>query len=313
MNNKHLREKMEKVLIAEDDIVSAKILEKSIRDWGYEVVLAKNGEDAWNVFLENEIGLAILDWMMPKISGIELCRKIRQTKKEEYTYIILLTSKDHPKDLLKGFLAGTDDYITKPFDRLELKARLQTGKRIIDLQKQLREQAIRDSLTDLLNRKAILRALEEVLEQGRREKKPVTSILLDVDLFKSINDSYGHNVGDEVIVEIASRLVKNFRPYDKIGRYGGDEFLLVVPGCGTEDAKNIADRIRLSVCRKKIETNIGLLDVTISIGGATSEFQPHISAKELIQNSDKALYNAKERGRNCIIFDEYDQTLRYPQ
>ena len=313
MNDKHLKNKTEKVLIAEDDIVSAKILEKNIRDWGYEVVLANNGEKAWDLFNKNEMRLVILDWMMPKISGITLCRKIRQKKKDKYVYIILLTSKDNPEDLLKGFLAGADDYITKPFNSLELKARLQTGKRIIDLQRQLREQATRDGLTGLLNRKAILQALEEELHKGLRENKPVTSMLLDIDHFKKANDTHGHNVGDAVLIEIANRLKKSFRPYDKIGRYGGDEFLLILPNCGILEARKIAERIRSAVCREKINTDVGPLSITISLGGATSESQPQISAKNLIQNSDKALYNAKNNGRNCTLFDEIDQSLRYSQ
>ena len=305
------------VLIAEDDPVSRRILEKNIKDWGYEVIIADNGQDAWKALQKEEIRMAIFDWMMPKIDGLQLCQKVRLQKKDTYTYIILLTSRDQQEDIVEGLSSGADDYIVKPFNTLELKARLQTGKRIIDLQnqllqskKQLEQLATRDSLTKLWNRASIIKHLEDELNRGSREKKPVGSILVDIDYFKKINDTYGHYIGDEVLVEVASRMRKHIRSYDKIGRYGGDELLVVLPNCGLPVVKEIGERIREVVCTKKIKTEIGPIGVTLSLGGISSEEQSTISAEGLIKASDHALYQAKRNGRNCIVINKYNRLLK---
>ena len=305
------------VLIAEDDPVSRRILEKNIKDWGYEVIIANNGQDAWKALQKEEIRMAIFDWMMPKIDGLQLCQKVRLQKKDIYTYIILLTSRDRQEDIVEGLSSGADDYIVKPFNTLELKARLQTGKRIIDLQnqllqskKQLEQLATRDSLTKLWNRATIIKHLEEELNRGSREKKPVGSILVDIDYFKKINDTYGHYIGDEVLVEVASRMKKHIRSYDKIGRYGGDELLVVLPNCSLPVVEEIGERLRKVVCTKKIKTEIGPIGVTLSLGGISSEEQSAISAEGLIKASDHALYQAKRNGRNCIVINIYNRLLK---
>jgi len=297
-----------KVLIAEDNQISRKILEKNIKNWGYEVLIAKNGEKAWQAFQSNKIRLAILDWMMPEIDGVELCRKIRKKKDYNYTYIIILTSKDRQEDIIKGLSAGADDYMIKPFNSLELRARLQNGRRIIELedkllksQKKLRELAARDSLTELWNRTTIFKLFEEELERSKREKYPTGAIMIDIDNFKGINDSLGHFIGDNVLVEVSSRLKKRARIYDKIGRYGGDEFLIILPKCGQLEVKKIADRLRLAICEKKIKTSKSPLAITISMGGVSSEILSCHSIEELIQACDMALYKAKKKGRNCVI------------
>lgn len=307
---------MIKVLIAEDDKVSSKVLEKNIRNWGYDVIISNNGQQAWKAFQKDDIPLAILDWMMPKINGLELCQKVRLLKKDHYTYIILLTSKDRKEDVLKGFRAGADDYIVKPFDALELRARLQTGKRIVDLQSQLiqtniklEELAKEDSLTKLWNRAAIIQLLEDELHRSQREKRPVGVILVDIDYFKNINDTYGHLVGDAVLIEVTARLKKNIRRYDRIGRYGGDELLVVLPNCQLNEVEEIAERLRLALSQSRIQTDAGSLDVTLSLGAFSSEKQPDASAEVLIKASDNALYQAKRNGRNCVVVNKYFQIL----
>lgn len=306
-----------KVLIAEDDPVSRKILEKNIKDWGYEVIIANNGQDAWQAIQKEAIRMAILDWMMPKIDGLELCQKVRHQKNDAYTYIILLTSRDRQEDIVEGLSSGADDYIVKPFNTLELKARLQTGRRIIDLQnqllqskKQLEELATQDSLTKLWNRATIIQHLEEEIHRSLREGNPVGALLVDIDYFKNINDTYGHHVGDEVLIEVASRLKRHIRRYDKIGRYGGDELLVVLPNCALSSVKDIAERLRQVVSEQKIPTEIGPIDVTLSIGGISSENQLPISAEGLIKASDHALYQAKRNGRNCAMINKYNQILK---
>ena len=303
-----------KVLIAEDNAVSAKILQKNINDWGYEVVLAKNGKEAWSSLQNEGIKLAILDWMMPEINGIQLCKKIRQNdhlgKDQEYTYIILLTAKDEQKDLIKGFSAGADDYIRKPFNHLELKARLKTGKRIIDLQKQLQEQASRDSLTEIWNRKRMFRILDKEINRANRDNLPVAIIMIDIDKFKSINDSHGHQVGDLVLKEVTHVLKKSVRNYDEICRYGGDELLIILPNCNVAKTESIAERLRQNMNKHRIDSDTVSLNVTLSFGGASTEsYSSDITSEALIMAADKALLEAKNKGRNRVVLKKKNRGL----
>jgi two-component system cell cycle response regulator len=305
--NKHiLHAKPIKVLIAEDNAVSAKILQKNIKDWGYEVVLATDGRQAWQALQKEEIGLAVLDWMMPEINGIELCKKIRQindsNEDHEYTYIILLTAKDEQKDLIRGFSAGADDYITKPFKNLELKARLKTGKRLIDLQRQLQEQANRDGLTALWNRKGMYRILEKEINRTQRLKHPLAVLMIDIDNFKKINDTQGHQSGDAVIKAVSSLLTKGVRSYDEICRYGGDELLIVLPNCDLRETKRVAERLREAVFSQEVKTENTTLNITISLGGiSTGDKFTELKPEILISTSDTALLEAKSKGRNCAV------------
>ena len=295
------------VLIAEDDAVSRELLRKTLTSWGHEVILTTDGAQAWAAILQNKSRIIILDWMMPKLDGLEICRKVRDTITDRYTYIILLTAKGDSDDVIEGLTAGADDYVTKPFSRPELKARLLTGKRIINLetqlletQKRLHELATRDGLTTLWNRSAILQILEEETERSRREQSPLGTIMIDIDHFKDINDSYGHLSGDTVLVTIARRLMDNVRPYDKIGRYGGDEIFVVLPHCNWTHLEIIADRLQKAVAGEKI-TITGhkkAIDVTISIGGTSYDGIGKNPVDRLIMESDKALYEAKNEGRN---------------
>ena len=300
-----------KVLIAEDEAISSRALEKSIKDWGYKTVIAKNGKKAWEAIKKDNIRLAILDWMMPGMNGVELCRKVRQEfqeKKSKYVYIILLTGRDQQGDIITGLSAGADDYITKPFSFLELRVRLQNGERIIDLEDNRLKLASCDSLTKLWNRSKILEFFKEELERNRRESQSTGVIMVDIDHFKRINDSYGHFVGDAVLIEVTSRLKSSIRKYDKIGRFGGDEMLIVLPDCNLTNVKKIAERLRRSVAEKKIQTEKNIFEVTLTAGSTSSDISPLASGDELIKVSDKALYLAKKKGRNCVVILESFQS-----
>ncbi|MEA2004664.1 MAG: diguanylate cyclase [Acidobacteriota bacterium] len=293
------------VLIAEDDFIICQELAKTITDWGYNTFIAKDGNEAWEIIQNKDVRIAIFDWMMPGINCIELCRKIREKSHEQdndakYLYTILLTGKDQQADVIQGLSAGVDDYMTKPFDFLELKFRIQKGVRIIELEEKRIRLASFDSLTELWNRKKIFGLLNEEFERSTRENNPIGVIMADIDQFKKINDTYGHLVGDHVLVEISSRFRKSLREYDKIGRYGGDEFLILIPGCKPEDLIIIAKRLCKSISEKKIETVAGPLNVTISLGGVSSRSFPFDSPEKLVQASDKALYIAKSKGRNRL-------------
>lgn len=308
------KDKIIKVLIAEDNTVSARILQKNIKDWGYEVVLVQDGKKAWLALQEDEIRLAVLDWMMPEIDGIQLCRKIRENdhleENQKYTYVILLTAKDEQKDLIKGFSAGADDYIRKPFNQLELKARLKTGKRIIDLQRQLQEQASRDSLTGVWNRKRMFRILDKEINRAQRDDLPMAIIMVDIDKFKAINDSHGHQIGDLVLKEIVTILKNNLRNYDEICRYGGDELLIILPNCDTAKTKTIAERLRMIVLKHKIRTDAVSVNISLSLGGVSSEnHASDVTSEALIMISDEALLEAKNKGRNCVVIKKIEDKV----
>ncbi len=300
-----------KVLIAEDDVISSRALEKTISDWNYEVSIAKDGEEAWNIIKKTwdtrdekqKTNIAILDWEMPKMDGVELCRKIRHKineKNSNYIYIVLLTGRDKQEDIIKGLSVGADDYITKPFNPYELKVRLKNGERIVKLQDSSRKEASIDILTKHWNRKKILECLNEEIERGSRRNHPIGIILADVDHFKNINDTHGHLIGDQVLIEVVTRLNKSMRKYDQIGRYGGDEFLAVIPHCDHTQISKIAKRLLRTISREKIQTEKGPLKITVSIGGISTDNFPQASQEDFIKASDIALYLAKQKGRNRV-------------
>jgi two-component system cell cycle response regulator len=297
-----------KVLIAEDDMVSRRLLEAMLTRWGYEVVVTHDGVEAWEVLQgTNTPPLAILDWMMPGMDGVEVCRKVRQREQEPYIYLILLTTKGRKENLIEGLEAGADDYLTKPFDPHELQVRLRAGKRIVTLQAELIEareslriQATHDPLTGVWNRRAILEMLGVELARSKREGTPVAVAIADLDHFKRINDTYGHVAGDMTLCETVSRIRTLLRPYDAIGRYGGEEFLIVLPGCTTQDGLRLAERLRLGIGQETVNIPEGNIIVTSSLGVAASDTIDAPDATSLIRAADAALYRAKAYGRNRI-------------
>jgi two-component system, cell cycle response regulator len=297
-----------KVLIAEDDMVSRRLLEATLTRWGYEVVVTRDGVEAWQVLQGTAPPpLAILDWMMPGMDGVEVCRKVRQRGQEPYIYLLLLTTKGRKENIIEGLDAGADDYLTKPFDPHELQVRLRTGKRIVTLQSELidarealRIQATHDALTGMWNRRAIIEMLGNELARSRRDGLPVAVAMADLDHFKHINDTHGHIVGDTVLCETVSRMRALLRPYDAIGRYGGEEFLVVLPGCTAQDAFKLAERLRIGIGQEPVKIPAGAIEVTSSLGVAASDDIATLDANALIHAADVALYRAKAEGRNRV-------------
>jgi diguanylate cyclase (GGDEF)-like protein len=296
-----------KVLIADDSATSRIVLRNSLLRWGYEVVVAENGAQAWEILAQPEApAMAILDWVMPHLTGPEVCRNVRQTRREPYTYILLLTSKNTKDETVEGLEAGADDYIVKPFDEHELQVRLRAGKRIIDLQmdllrarEELRERANKDLLTMLPNRPAIHGTLQAELARCHRDRRSVGVILLDVDHFKKINDTYGHFAGDAVLRETAARLRSNMRPYDQVGRYGGEEFLVVLPNCELDQTAAQAERMRVKLNAASMVVDGNEVQVSASFGVTISDGLEH-NPDVFIRVADEALYRAKAGGRNCV-------------
>lgn len=293
-----------KVLIADDDALSRKILEDCLSKWGYDIEMANNGHEAWGIMENNDRpNMAVLDWMMPGMDGVEICRRLRRLTLPNYVYVILLTARSKREDVINGLESGADDYIIKPFNPEELKSRLKIGRRIIELEHRILRLASTDYLTGLLNRRAFLERLERELNRCEREFSNVGIIIIDIDHFKKVNDNYGHQVGDMVLQEFSSTLVKLCRVYDFIGRYGGEEFIVCLPGADKWNTYQIAERIRSTIENAEIllPDKKNSVSVTASFGIASVEPGQVKSADRLINEADEALYQAKDQGRNRIV------------
>ena len=294
-----------KILVADDDAVSRMIMERMLRQIGYEVTAAENGRDAIEKLLDNDgPRLALLDWMMPELDGPQVCHQLRTMHGHRYIYLILLTSKDSREDLVAGLDAGADDYLIKPCNPAELKARLRTGQRILRLEdtlvaarEDMRFRATHDALTSLWNRGRILEFLHSALQSSES-----TAILLcDIDHFKRINDVHGHLAGDAVLREVAARLRGAVRVDDAIGRYGGEEFLIVLNGCDARRLPERAEQIRRAVSDGGSIMD-GVTSISVSIGAiALGGDNVAMPVEAILNLTDTALYHAKGTGRNRVV------------
>lgn len=297
-----------RVLIAEDDTVTRLILKHWILRWGYEVVVVDNGTDAWKVLeQEQPPEIVIVDWSMPGIDGIELCRRLRDRSRSYYHYILMVTTRTDELDLVHSLESGADDCLGKPFGEPELRARLLVANRILALQneliharEELRAQAMRDGLTGLWNRTAFLDLFKRELERAHRANGRTGLLLLDLDNFKQVNDTYGHLAGDMVLKEAARRLRQNVRSYDFVGRYGGEEFFIALPGSGREQLRHRAEAIRTAICSEPFRTPQGDVPISLSIGVAAAESGEQ-SASDMLAVADVGLYKAKDSGRNRSV------------
>lgn len=304
-----------RVLIADDDEIARELLCASLESWGYEPVVCTNGQEAVDgLDSDDPPQIAILDWNMPGLSGPEICQQLRARQPESYTFVMLLTNRDDYTDQLTGLESGADDFVTKPFDPRELKLRLRTGVRILKLQKQLeqardsyRHEAESDELTGLWNRRSLQARLDQEIQETARTGNPFSVIIVDVDCFKQINDSLGHNVGDAALKHVAKCLKLSTRSGDIIGRYGGDEFVLLLPEANITDAKRAAERLRLCVASGELQNNDEPYSVSVSVGVAEIRNQPGMTSDLAVEMADKALYAAKRAGRNCVTC--YDRSL----
>ncbi len=282
------------------------MLQGLLGKWGYDVISVEDGDAAWEKLKSPQAPrMALLDWMMPGQNGVDVCRALRKHRPEPYTYILLLTAKDAKESVVEGLESGADDYLTKPFNPQELKARIRVGLRLLDLEDNLvqareamRFKATHDTLTGVWNRGAILETLERETWRSRREGGSLGVLIGDLDHFKSVNDTYGHLAGDAVLREVTRRMQTEVRPYDAVGRYGGEEFLILLPGCNGPATKEKAERLRATIHCDPIATPAGILKITMSIGGIATGDWPAESSNQILQMADAALYRAKEDGRN---------------
>jgi diguanylate cyclase (GGDEF)-like protein len=303
IDNRKIRNR---VLIADDDPLSRRMLEAFLTKSGYRVVIAVDGVDALKILTaEDSPSLAILDWMMPGLEGPQVCERVRALLERPYVYILLLTARNEKQDLLNGLKSGADDYLTKPFDAQELRARLHVGQRILDLQdsliaarEEMRFHATHDLLTGIDNRGVVIDAMNREASRQLREGGAFGVVLLDLDHFKNVNDTLGHLAGDAVLKESALRIKQAVRPYDTVGRWGGEEFLVVAPSSDAEGTLALAERIREAIQSTPVTTQAGEASVTASCGVAASTESNRLDPHTLLHLADEALYRAKELGRN---------------
>jgi diguanylate cyclase (GGDEF)-like protein len=290
-----------KVLIADDDPLSLLYLQDALEEWGYEVLTATDGLRACEILQQPDAPmLAVIDWMMPGMDGIDVCRQIRDTVRDRYIYLIMLTTRVETEFVVAAMNAGADDFIGKPFNAEELQVRVRAGRRISELEQQLRLKASHDALTGIYNRGALLEILDKELVRHRRDARPVSIIFGDLDHFKRINDEHGHLAGDAVLREVSRRVGAVLRPYDSLGRYGGEELMIVLPSCDQDGALEVAERVRAVVAGQPVATAFGAIPSSLSIGIAVAEGSAAVSTQKLIQMADEALYRAKLAGRNRV-------------
>jgi two-component system cell cycle response regulator len=297
-----------KVLVADDERLSREHLSRALQGWGYDVVTTGEGGKALAALLSADAPrLALLDWEMPGLSGIEVCRLLRGRTEAPYVYVVLCTGREGQRHLIDGLSAGADDYVRKPFDLQELEVRVRAGRRVVLLQDQLLEaqselerRALHDSLTGVKNRGAIADVLGRELSRSRRTRRPISIVLSDIDHFKKVNDTQGHPAGDAVLREFVARAQGEVRAHDDVGRWGGEEFMIVLPECPTDEAMRVAERLRSALAQAPIDVGATRLTVTASFGVAGTD-QGHLDVNSIVSAADAALYAAKGSGRNRVV------------
>ncbi|HUO33852.1 MAG TPA: diguanylate cyclase [Candidatus Acidoferrum sp.] len=297
-----------KILVAEGDVVSRRVLEFFLTRWGYEALVPENGEGALQLLMSNDAPrMVILDWMLPHLESVKICRRLRERERSghPYTYVLVLSARSEHDDMLAALRSGADDYLAKPFDSREFHARLIVGQRIVDLQDELidtrealRFRATHDPLTGALNRAEILDALEREEMRHSREGGCFAIAMLDIDHFKQVNDRFGHQAGDAVLQEVTRRISSCIRSYDMLGRYGGEEFLILIPSTDANRALSLAERVRTSIANNEVTVTYGSVCVSASVGLAVSVPGAIGETDRLLREADTALYRAKANGRN---------------
>ncbi len=296
------------ILIAEDDRSVRMLLTTVLEDHGHEVIETSNGRDAWEILKSQEgPSLAILDWIMPQMDGLEVISRLRSLDSKRPVYLILLTAKTKKSELIAGLEAGADDYLSKPFDVGELQARVKVGCRMIEMQnalikskEELEYQASHDPLTGLLNRRAVMDYLNKELIRCGRHNDSLAVAMCDIDHFKQVNDKYGHQTGDDALICFSKYLTENLRRYDTIGRMGGEEFLIITPLKEGTDYRELYNRLCANISETPFSTRSGDLKITVSMGVVATSAE--LSLDTLLGKSDDALYQAKAEGRNRVCY-----------
>jgi len=308
-----------KALIADDDLALRFIMQKMLEGWGFEPVIATDGEEALELMQASDEPprLLLIDWEMPRLNGLDLCRKLREVESSDPPYIILVTGHAESEYIQNALDAGANDFISKPTNSGVLRARIGVGLRTLELQRRLNianhmlaYRADHDDLTGLRNRGAVIEQLESELARAQRNNTALSIAILDIDFFKRVNDTYGHHVGDRVLREFADRLRDTFRPYDTVGRYGGEEFIVVCP-IEVEKSGELFERFRKAVAQTPFLERDLAIDLTVSTGVRTflgEEVKGTKGILALLADADAALYRAKHSGRNSVVIVDQNIT-----
>lgn len=290
----------EKILVVDDNKWNVKLLQQILQDEQYEVYILESGSDVLEKSKFIKPDAILLDIMMPGIDGFEVCRLLKEEPETKDIPVIMVTAKTDGQDLKKAFNLGAFDYIKKPIDELEVISRLNSAISFREQQRKLEKMAMKDGLTGLYNHRLILELFEKEYNKAKRNDKNIAFIMLDIDYFKNVNDSYGHRVGDEVLKGIANTIQKNSRKSDIVGRYGGEEFCAILPDISIDQANSVCERIRKVVERNTFKIGSNNINVTISIGICFKYSANNTNCEEMIIHADNALYRAKNTGRNRI-------------
>ncbi|RZI44414.1 diguanylate cyclase [Herbaspirillum sp. HC18] len=290
-----------KILITDPDSDSLSRLDSAFRHWGYDIECAADVPAIWGGLLQSDAPLiAIIDCDAPGLGGLDLFRNIRATIKKRNIYLILLAAHTDAAHLAESLEAGANNYITRSASDADLRICIETGRRLLELEEALAVRSTRDTLTGLYNRDAIVEHLKKETVRCQRERTPLSIVLTDLDLLQQINDRKGHLVGDTVLQEVSRRLGTALRSYDHLGRYGGDEMLMILPKCNTAGALEVAERARMAVAAYPINSESGELLTTITSVTATVSGQKDVAPHTLLQIAETAMYRAKEKGRNRV-------------
>jgi diguanylate cyclase (GGDEF)-like protein len=300
-----------KILVADDSAVYRKLVKQTLSDDNHKVIFAKNGREALELYAQHAPALVITDWTMPDTGGLELCKKIRQDFQQHFAHIILLTSNSDKEQVVEGLAGGADDYLTKPFHQGELRARVNVGLRVVELHRQvqaknrqLEEMALTDPLTGLANRRAVDIWITRQLSAAARHDFPIWVAICDLDHFKKVNDTYGHEAGDMVLKTFAQILKANTRQSNICGRHGGEEFLNIITHVERDNSVIAFERIRKQMENQKFTFNNQTFSATTSMGIAGFRGTRPPAFADLLAQADEALYSAKHKGRNRIEYAE---------
>ena len=306
-----------RVLVADDDPGSRMVVEAVIEGLGHQCDLAEDGQRAWSRFQECRPDVFITDWLMPGVDGLELCRRVRADENPGYTYVILATSMGERQDVRRGLEAGADDNLVKPVEPFDLETRLVVARRVTALHAELGESQSRleglnaelarlactDPLTQLRNRLSLGRDLAVVHARASRYGSPYCLAVFDVDHFKAYNDTYGHQAGDEALRMVAETLMGTLREADSVYRYGGEEFLAVLPEQDLGPGTIAGERVRLAVEGRRLPHLAGGVEGVVTVSAGVAAWRPgdQVSPEEVLKAADSALYQAKSAGRNLVV------------
>jgi two-component system cell cycle response regulator len=288
------------ILVIEDHPDQRDLLAIVLQREGYRVITAGNGLEALEKLQKEEVQIALSDIMMPKMDGFELIKSIRNDSALKGIYLILITARIQEGDRVRGLDLGADDYITKPFSFSELLARVRVGSRVVQYQQNLEHQTQIDPLTALFNRRGFEKKIAEEFERSKRYSHPLSVLLLDIDNFKSINDTYGHHGGDTALVKISEILREKTRRSDFPARYGGEEFVLILPETDQDSAVQVASKIHEEIRSQPFGTSSSAFALTVSIGLTSTSTKPYDDWRQMLDDADQAMYTAKNSGKDRV-------------